>query len=318
MKKISTFIAVFALIAFFTTGFVHAQTSATIDTSAGVSVDGTGDTRKPGVDKPGTVRPEPSTIDYQPMPKDPAAQKKIMDLEATLKNIRAKCATLASKTAQADCAKKAETDFKKLEADVKATYKISDEDMKRKLEEDRPKTDDQRKEDRPKTDEQRKEDRVENAKNRVANVIKELNALYNRFSDIGNRIEDRIKKLSANNVNVEVSQKYLTAARADLAKAKTEIDAIGAAVKIELTSATTAKSSADSDLLTKTREHLKTAKEALVSAHKNLMDAVRNLKDLPEQTKNIPVKGTIPTPTTKVNTGATVNTSANATVQSVQ
>lgn len=288
MKKTSILFTTLALTALFTmAGFVHAQTEATqAPAGSAPAVNSTGDTRGPGgPDKPGSVRPGPSMIDYKPMSKDPAVQKKLMEAENQFKKVRATCVNLGTTAAKNDCVKKAEIEFGKNQAEVKANYKISDEDMKRKIEEDRPKTDDQRKEDRL-------ENRVMNIQTRVENAVKELTALYTRFTEIGDRIDARIKTLATTKMNTDAAQKFMKAARADLAKAKTEIDALVAAAKTEVpaatastdatattnTTATTKTAPGKPAILTQVQAHMKAAKEALISAHKNLTEAARNLK----------------------------------------
>lgn len=116
---------------------------------------------------------------------------------------------------------------------------------------------------------------------RIEVALKSLVAVHERLSQLGNRIEERIKKLSAGGVNVEMSQKFLASARADLSKAKTEIENARSAFKTEL-AAVSSNTSASATVnvntsFPKTLAAVQAAKAALKSAHSNLVSATRGL-----------------------------------------
>ena len=318
MKKTSILFATLALTALFATaGFVHAQTESTSAGSAS-AVNGTGDTRGFGApDKPGAVKPKPlygvDGMKPIPMPKDPKLQQKIIDAEMGLTKARGACATLNTLAAKNNCVKDAEAKFKTVVGSipgtgVSGTGKISDEDMKKKLDEDRPKTDDQR-----------MEDRVQNEKVNVqANIersVKELNALFTRLTTIADRIDGAINNQTTKGADTTKAQASVTTARENLAKAKTAIASITTSLQTDIANLKAAMDTAKTDTtaatkdakvgpFAKTRALIKEARDALQAAHKALMDAAKALNPNPktpqEPTKQPPrIPPTQNTDTTK-------------------
>lgn len=135
----------------------------------------------------------------------------------------------------------------------------------------------------------------------VTKVTEKLQAVYDRLTNIADRIDSRIAKLSAQKVDVSVSTKFVASARQELKLAKMSIEAISADFKIEMntatsvsatTSATSTNISATTNttesakiggrnfrtIFTKTFANITAAKDHLRKAHTYLVQAIENLK----------------------------------------
>lgn len=197
MKNYKKFVAVFvfaALLFTFNVTGVKAETGAGVDASVGGSA---GTTIFPGVKKPVQVQ---GTADAS------LTLRARAELDAAFTKEKTRCEAIQNSEERKVCMSKIETSYKAAKARLES---VRTED---------------RSDDRPEDRIEKRESKMLKFENNVENVLRRLGAMFERLTRIGDRIEARIKLLSADKIDTSVSMKYLTAAREDLRNAKSAID----------------------------------------------------------------------------------------------
>lgn len=107
----------------------------------------------------------------------------------------------------------------------------------------------------------------------VENIIKRLNTVVGRYTDIATRMQSRIDRLNAGNVNTTNAAALLATANTKLSAAKVKVDAINPIVDTAL--ASSSPRAAFEELV---KPAVAAAEAALRDAHKALIDVLRALK----------------------------------------
>jgi len=125
----------------------------------------------------------------------------------------------------------------------------------------------------------------ENFSERFNYVTKNLEAVYTRISTLADRIDSRITKLAAENIDVVAAKKFMVTAREELRLAKTSTESAKAAFKSETAVVQVSESNdlkseftMPREKIAKTLEHIKNAKTHFKNAHQNLVQAISSLK----------------------------------------
>lgn len=197
------------------------------------------------------------------------------DLEAAIKVHEARCESLREANKEI-CKKELELFKVKAEAAMKARVSTDDKSKSPNWE---------REGDREKMKEEFKR-LVGNFSQRFEKVIENLQAVLERITKLADRIESRLGKIAANNIDVSVSKKFVTQARAELKLASTDIEEAKAAFKVEFTTSTNSSVTTSNNTgisnprssFTKTITNIQEAKTHLKNAHRALVQAIVSFK----------------------------------------
>lgn len=112
---------------------------------------------------------------------------------------------------------------------------------------------------------------------KIKNIGRQYAQLTKRFTNIQNRLENRIKKFKAKGIKTEVAEKLLTDSRAKVAAAETIVDSLKS-ILVSETNANTI-TNADLQVILAHKEEIKEAGIDLHQAQKDLVDSLRALKE---------------------------------------
>lgn len=204
--------------------------------------------------------------------------KAFADIEATFKAERARCDAMKNDAEKRSC-------YEKIAANLKAKFTNVDERLFRDILQGGASGHIGDDKNNKQNDRGQNNDKNENGKKfsvdfsgRFDHTIKKLTAVQDRLSKVADRIDSRMEKLKADNIDTSASVKLVASARAELKLAADAITNAQSSFKTENEASAEVNANNYKTTYAKTLAHVKTAKEHLVQAHRNLVQAISSLK----------------------------------------